>query len=68
MPFSTGFLSRYRYAGVMAANTHKGSPLPTTHRLQILLNFCRVVVRSDENHLQVAMLEYERSLSNQPAR
>ncbi len=48
----------------MAAVNDKGSPIPSTIRLHLLLNYCRTVVRSDDTHLQVAMSEYERALTS----
>ena len=49
----------------MAANTRKGSPHPSTVRLELLLNFCRTVVRCDDEHLKLAMGEYQQFLASQ---
>jgi hypothetical protein len=49
----------------MAANNGTGSPLATAKRLEVLLNFCRTVVRSDEDLLRSAMGQYQQFLLTQ---
>ena len=49
----------------MPANMEKGSPLPKVARLEVLLNFCRTVVRSDDDLLRLAMGQYEQFLAGQ---
>ena len=63
--FSTLPRSRYRYAVPMQAINEKGSPLPKVARLEVLLNFCRTVVRSDDDLLRLAMGQYEQFLAGQ---
>ncbi len=43
----------------------KGSPLPPAAQIEILLNFCRTVVRSDDDLLKSAMGQYEQFLATQ---
>ncbi|HLI76922.1 MAG TPA: hypothetical protein VKV02_08245 [Acidobacteriaceae bacterium] len=52
----------------MAAVIEKGSPTATTINLHTLLNYCRTVVRSDDDLLKHAMLQYEQSLTPQQRR
>lgn len=50
----------------MAAVYEKGSPIASTIRLQLLLNYCRTVVRCDDTQLKLAMHEYASALGMQP--
>ncbi len=63
--FSTLPQSRYRYAVPMPASTEKGSPVAQTARIAILLNFCHTVLRSDDELLRHAMVEYRQFLAMQ---
>ena len=49
----------------MQANSEKGSSHPKTTRFELLLNFCRTVVRSDDELLRDAMGQYQQFLLSQ---
>ena len=49
----------------MRANTEKRSTLAKAKHLQILVNFCRTVVRSEADLLELAIEEYEQFLRAQ---
>lgn len=52
----------------MTANNGMGSSLAKTTSIELLLNYCRTVVRSDDHLLRIAMDEYAQSLSTQQRR
>ncbi len=60
--FSTASGSRYQYSVPMHGTSQKGSALAETSNRDLLLNFCRTVVRSDDDSLKLAMAEYEQFL------
>ena len=49
----------------MPVTNEKGSPVSKTKRLELLLNYCRTVVRSDDDLLQDAMGQYRTYLATQ---
>lgn len=50
----------------MAAVYEKGSAVASTIRLQLLLNYCRTVVRCEDTQLKSAMQDYACALAVQP--
>lgn len=52
----------------MHANNEKGSPLPGPARIEVLLNFCRTVVRGNDENLKLAMGQYQEFLAGQQPR
>lgn len=49
----------------MAVITQKGSFPSHTSRLEVLVNYCRTVVRGEDEHLRLAMGQYQEFLASQ---
>ncbi len=46
----------------MTTNNKKGTPLTTTFRQQVIVNYCRTVLRTNDDLLQHAISQYQQSL------
>ena len=52
----------------MPANNKKGSALNNAFRRQVIVNFCYTVLRSDDDLLKLAMVQYQQSLTPKQTR